>query len=188
MKLRSFLIFYCICFYLFTLNGSFVWAELLKARDPQIKKQLTIEKVNQKNQMSLYYQGSKGNYLVFYDFKRDSLNLQYRIDRWDYDRDHIVQKLTIGLLYQVTFSYLGEVGEVPKNMLFFLKRRKKSENNEKIVQKADSEKTEQAPDINSQVKEFGEQNRKKNPLDRKKTLSMGNFISVDSAYLGRLLY
>ena len=140
MRLWFFLIVCFVCFFFFYSDASLVWAELLKEQDLQIKKELTSANINQPIDMNLYYQGIEDNYVIFYDFKRDSLYLQYRIDRWDYDQDHIVQKLTIGLLYQVKFTYLGEVNEAPKSMLYLLEQRKQAENKKKASEKANDKK------------------------------------------------
>ena len=110
---------------IFVLNTHILWAELLSEGDPQLKKKLDSQNINQKMGMNLYYQGNKGNYLIFYDFKRDAIYLQYRIDQWDYNRKDIVQELNRGLLYHVEFYYLREVDAIPKNLFNSLKNNKK---------------------------------------------------------------
>ncbi len=114
---------------IFALNVHTLCAELLSEGAPQLKKKLNFQNIHHKINMDLYYQGNEGNYLIFYDFKRDTLYLQYRIDQWDYNRKDIVQKLNRGLLYRVEFYYLGEVNAIPKNLFKFLRDHKKKSKN-----------------------------------------------------------
>jgi len=52
----------------------------------------------------LFFQMKDGNDIVFYDKNGRSIWLKYRLDRWDYTNDNMVENLQQGYLYQVTFE------------------------------------------------------------------------------------
>ena len=138
-------------------------AENLREEDPSLEKTLSTETINKRIQMGLYYQGREGHYLVFYDFKRDSIYLQYRVDEWDYRNDFVLKHLARGLLYFVEFDHMAIRESLPKNLFRYLEQDKEPKNG-------------QAQGFNS------------NPLNRKKGIFLGKFVSFDDLYLNKLIY
>ena len=149
-------------FFLFAVT--FAWgAENLREGDPQLEKTLSAETISKRIQMGLYYQGKEGHYLVFYDFKRNSIYLQYRVDEWDYRNDSAVKHLARGLLYLVEFDHLAILESLPKSLFAFLEQDKNRKS--------------------GQAQEFDT-----NPLNRKKSIFAGRFVSFDDLYLNKLIY
>ena len=101
IKIRLFIYLFCLTY------SSFLSSQILKEEDPQIIESIQeIEKQDSKIlKIKVYYQYRQGDYIVFYDFKGDSLFLKYRIDQWDYSQDHLFRDMRQGLLYEVEFEF-----------------------------------------------------------------------------------
>ena len=142
-------------------------SELLKESDPQIMR--SIQEIQDQEpktmKIKVYYQYKVGNYIAFYDFKGDSLFLEYRIDRWDYSKNHLLRDMRQGLLYEIEFEFQRMVSELPGGVSL-----------------------EEAASMRSFIS--GEKKKKVSSSEEKRSskFPVGRFIRSRIAYLDRLIY
>ncbi|MDH5717088.1 MAG: hypothetical protein OEZ22_05565 [Spirochaetia bacterium] len=129
-----------IILFLFVLFFTFrhLFADLKEndTRLKSIRKKITEGKSNNSIfEIKLNFEKYYGNFLVFYDYRGESIYLKYRENEWDKKNETLVSSLTESASYRVKFKVNGTLSSIPEKYFNDLNKLISDEKSKEIEKK-----------------------------------------------------